>query len=229
MKDLYTVAANPQYSLDISGENSGAVWLLLTRHITDIEDFRENKEYITIFVYKGGKKVYYPCKNPHFRGFMKCVIYVIIIILDDPPPYIDGIKINSPHYTTKIILGPGSSRKYTIVISQYQKSTTIHYTLRAYATCPFTLTKIRNPYTQEQQVTGEWKGVTAGGCPNHPASYPNNPKFKIDIDSISNNNQLLIELRGPKVYQMGIETIIQKVNDETVTAPFKSKSSGPYR
>lgn len=70
----------------------------------------------------------------------------------DPPPYIDGIKINSPHYLCKIILGPASARKYTIVVSQYEKSTTIYYTLRAYATCPFTLTKIVDPYTQEKQV-----------------------------------------------------------------------------
>ncbi|KAJ8965118.1 hypothetical protein NQ314_004343 [Rhamnusium bicolor] len=162
VKDLYTVACNPQYSLDVGTEASGAVWLLLTRHITDIEDFRENKEYITLFVYKNGRKVYYPF---------------------DPPPYIDGVKINSPHYLCKIILGPGSTRKYTIVVSQYEKSTTIYYTLRAYATCPFALTKIKDPYVEERQVTGEWKGITAGGCPNHPTTYPNNPKFKVEIDS----------------------------------------------
>lgn len=62
VKDLYTIGANPQFSLDIKSEGSGSVWLLLTRHITDIDDFRENKEYITLFVYKNGKKIYYPCK-----------------------------------------------------------------------------------------------------------------------------------------------------------------------
>ncbi|KAJ8943276.1 hypothetical protein NQ318_017294 [Aromia moschata] len=208
VKDLYTVACNPQYSLDIGGESLGAVWLLLTRHITDIEDFRENKEYITLFVYKNGKKVYYPF---------------------DPPPYIDGVKINSPHYLCKIILSPNSGRRFTVVVSQYEKSTTIYYTLRAYATCPFTLTKIKDPYVYEKQVTGEWKGPTAGGCPNHPSTYPNNPKFRMEIDSGSNNNQLLIELKGPKQYQLGVEATIQQVNDETVTAPFRSRSSGTYR
>ena len=63
--------------------NGGAVWLLLSRHITDIEDFRNNKEYITLLVYKNdGQRVYYPY---------------------DPPPYIDGVRINSPHYLAKVL------------------------------------------------------------------------------------------------------------------------------
>ncbi|CAH1973048.1 unnamed protein product [Acanthoscelides obtectus] len=208
VKDVYTIGSNPQYSLDIKTESSGAVWLLLTRHITEIDDFRENKEYITLFVYKGGRKVYYPF---------------------DPPPYIDGVKINSPHYLCKIILNPSSSRKYTVVVSQYEKSTTIYYTLRAYATCPFTLTKIVDPYRYEKQVTGQWEGITAGGCPNHPMTYPYNPKYKVEVDSPSNSNQLLVELKGPKQYQMGFDVSILKLNDETVTAPFRSRSSGAYR
>ncbi|KAJ8922898.1 hypothetical protein NQ315_001440 [Exocentrus adspersus] len=153
----------------------------------------------------------------------------VLFHIVDPPPYIDGVKINSPHYLCKIILGPSSSRRYTIVVSQYEKSTTIYYTLRAYATCPFTLTKIYDPYIIEKQLTDEWKGVTAGGCPNHPVTYSNNPKFKIEIESSSGNNQLLVELKGPKQYQLGIEAIIMQVNDETITAPFRSKSSGSYR
>lgn len=63
VKDLYTIGANPQFSLDVGAEASGAVWILLTRHITDIEDFRENQEFIAVLVYKGnGKRVYYPSR-----------------------------------------------------------------------------------------------------------------------------------------------------------------------
>ena len=82
-KDLINIGENPQLRLEIRGAaGGGAVWLLLSRHITDIEDFRNNKEYITLLVYKTeGRLVYYP---------------------HDPPPYIDGIRINSPHYLTKV-------------------------------------------------------------------------------------------------------------------------------
>lgn len=40
---------------------------------------------------------------------------------------------------------------------------------------------------------------------------------------------LVIELRGPKVYQVGLEVLVSSLDDETVTAPFVSKVTGTYR
>lgn len=61
-KDAYTIGDNPQFNLRV-GAGQGSVWVLLTRHITSIEDFRENHEYITLLVYQnGGKRIYYPCE-----------------------------------------------------------------------------------------------------------------------------------------------------------------------
>lgn len=61
-KDAYTIGDNPQYILRV-GAGTGSVWVLLTRHITSIEDFRENHEYITLLVYQNdGKRIYYPCR-----------------------------------------------------------------------------------------------------------------------------------------------------------------------
>lgn len=85
------------------------------------------------------------------------IIFVIIltcylIFLDDPPPYIHGVRINSPHYLCKIKLENNSDTRYTLVISQYEKTHTIYYTLRAYATCPFKLWQIPQLYKYEKEV-----------------------------------------------------------------------------
>jgi calpain-7 len=42
VKDMYDLSKNPQYSLEV-GPGKGALWILLTRHITDIDDFKNNK------------------------------------------------------------------------------------------------------------------------------------------------------------------------------------------
>ena len=76
---------------------------------------------------------------------------------------------------------------------------------------------------------GKWKGVTAGGCGNHPATYSNNPRYQLILDSSHNNNCLLIILKGPKQYQIGFELISVVLNDPDSPSAFKSKSSGPFR
>ncbi|GAB1864293.1 Calpain-7 [Camponotus japonicus] len=208
VKDAYNIGDNPQFLLDIQNRGSGAIWILLTRHITDIADFRQNQEYITVLIYRNdGKRVYYP---------------------HDPPPYIDGVKINSPHYLCKIKLGEQSDTKYTLVISQYEKTNTIYYTLRAYGTCPFVLRKIPQLYKYEEEVTGQWKGITAGGCSNH-STYLNNPRYQIVLESANNNNNLLIILKGPKQYQIGFDINTVVLNDVNAATAFKTKTSGPFR
>jgi calpain-7 len=184
------------------------VYVLLTRHITTIEDFRENKEYITLLVYhhKNGKRIYYP---------------------HDPAPYIDGIKINSPHYLCKIRLDPAQPRKYTLVVSQYEKSTTIFYTLRAYCREPFELKSLDIDWLTNLQITGEWNSSnnTAGGCQNHK-TYKNNPLYKIVL---VNDGNIVVELRGPKVYQVGLELTIKELEDQSITAPLISKTTDSFR
>lgn len=206
IKDVYTFGDNPQFSLTVPAGKS-SVWILLTRHITSIDDFRENKEYITVLVYQNnGKRVYYP---------------------HDPEPFIDGIRINSPHYLCKIRLDPSSSRKYTLVISQYEKTSTIFYSLRAFSREHFELKTINNNWLTNIQVNGEWNAPnTAGGCQNHK-TYKSNPIYKLTIGP-ADNSHLVIELRGPKVYQVGMELTINSLEDPNITAPFISKSTDNY-
>lgn len=175
----------------------------------DLEDFKENREYITVVVYDaGGKRVFYPY---------------------EPPPLIDGVRINSPHYLCKIRASGQGTKKYTLVISQYEKMKSIHYTLRAYSSCPFSLNEIEDVFKFAKKVTGEWKGKSAGGCLNHPESYQNNPCYKISLKTNSNNNSLIVELKGPKDFHVGFDILCSNVSDQKATGFFNKKSSGNYR
>ena len=185
---------NPQFRLEVrEAAGGGAVWLLLSRHITEIADFKDNKEYITLLVYKNdGRKVYYPY---------------------DPPPFIDGVRINSPHYLTKIILDRGENiRKFTVVVSQFEKTSTIYFTVKAFSTLPFKLDRIRTAWRHKEEVTGRWAAGTAGGCGNHRDTWPSNPRYSLQLDTAG---LLHIQLKGPKQYQVYFIVMLQG-NQSTV-------------
>ncbi|KAG8572807.1 hypothetical protein GDO81_012170 [Engystomops pustulosus] len=207
VKDAYSLANNPQYRLDVQCPKGGAaVWILLSRHITDKDDFAQNREFITLVVYKNdGKKVYYPA---------------------DPAPYIDGIRINSPHYLTKIPLTSPGTHTFTLVVSQYEKQNTIHYTLRVYAACKFTFSKIPTPYTINRRINGQWKGHSAGGCGNFRDTHKNNPIYQFNMEKAG---PLLVELRGPRQYSVGFEVITVSTTGDPGPSGFQKKSSGDYR
>ncbi|XP_031217634.1 calpain-7 [Mastomys coucha] len=207
VKDAYSLANNPQYKLEVQCPQGGAaVWVLLSRHITDKDDFANNREFITMVVYKtDGKKVYYPA---------------------DPPPYIDGIRINSPHYLTKIKLTTPGTHTFTLVVSQYEKQNTIHYTVRVYSACSFTFSKIPSPYTLSKRINGKWSGQSAGGCGNFQETHKNNPIYQFHIDK---TGPLLIELRGPRQYSVGFEVVAVSIMGDPGPHGFQRKSSGDYR
>ncbi|XP_022109312.1 calpain-7-like isoform X2 [Acanthaster planci] len=202
-KDNFNLSNNPQYKLDLRG--TGAVWVLLTRHITDKDDFADNKEFITLLVYKGGKKVYYP---------------------NDPPPFIDGTRINSPHYLCKMLIQERSL--FTVVVSQFEKSNTIRYSLRVYSTCEFKLSKMPEPYTNTKQITGEWKGKTAGGCANNRATFTNNPIYQVTLQEKTKGNFFMIDLKGPREFHVGFE-LVAIAAEGPGTAAFSKQMTGDYR
>ncbi|PAA76568.1 hypothetical protein BOX15_Mlig016351g2 [Macrostomum lignano] len=184
-KDRFCIADNPQYLLTVAAQRPCPVWVLLCRHIVDRRDFADNQEYIALVVYKGvsGRKIFYP---------------------SDPAPYKDGARVNSPLYLVQMVQESGTA-SYHLVVSQYEKNNTINYTIRVYCTEPFKLTKVPDPFVTEKSVSGEWKGASAGGCANHPDSYSRNPCYQVRLDNGYQDNQLLIELRGPRDYFTGFD------------------------
>ncbi|XP_043117711.1 calpain-7 [Puntigrus tetrazona] len=207
VKDVYSLANNPQYKLEVQCPQGGAaVWVLLTRHITDKDDFAQNREFITLVVYKtNGRKVYYPA---------------------EPPPYIDGIRINSPHYLTKIKLTSPGTHTFTLVVSQYEKQNTINYTLRVYSVCKFNFSKIPTPFIHTKRVNGQWKGASAGGCGNYKDTFKNNPIYQFNMEKAG---PLLIELRGSRQYSVGFEVVTVSTAGDPGSSSSQKRGSGDYR
>ena len=53
-----------------------------------------------------------------------------------------------------MVLSPGESvRRFTLVVSQFEKTGTINFSVRAYSTLPFSLEKIKNPWRHKEEVT----------------------------------------------------------------------------
>ncbi|GFT07263.1 calpain-7 [Nephila pilipes] len=209
VKDVYSIGENPQFVLDLKSTGC-AVWILLTRHIVDRDDFANNREFIAVMVYKNnGRKVYIP---------------------NEPEPLFAGVRINSPHYLCKIVVSPGETTKYTLVVSQYEKTHTIYYTLRAYSTCPFTLSSIPDVFKHKHEIkNGEWTAELSGGCKNHPQTCQNNPIYQIALQSSSDDNKLLIDLRGPKQFYVGFDVITVTVNNSSSPGYFSRKAPPAFR
>lgn len=113
-------------------------------------------------------------------------------------------------------------------MSQYEKTRTIYYSLRAYSRNPFEFKAIPSKFVTNKQVDGEWNIASAGGCKNHPQTYRTNPRYKLIIGPKDFSN-LIIEFRGPKVFQVGFELTVASLDDPNVTAPFVTKTTGNYR
>ena len=88
---------------------------------------------------------------------------------------VQGVKINTPHYLAKLEELPPGDSTFTIIVSQLDSLSTIHYTLRVcvcggggggyvcmsvsycfhfqvYATCEFVLAPVPNPYHHTEEV-----------------------------------------------------------------------------
>ena len=176
------------------------MWILLSRHITEKEDFANNKEFITLHVYKStGERVYYPDNA-----------------------LLSGTKINSPHYLARLNAPSGSST-YTLVVSQYEKTSTISYSIRVFSTQNFKIGTIAHHFPYEYKLTGEWSVAQAGGCPNY-STHKNNPTFVLTIDPHdSSQTECFVKLEAPKVYYSGFS--VYPKSDQK----FSKTNSGKFR
>ncbi|KAK9720406.1 cysteine protease [Basidiobolus ranarum] len=206
IKDTYNLGYNPQYGLEVSVSNEklSAVWLLLTKHVLVKE---ENRDYITLHVYgnTGGSKVYYPEK-----------------------PLVQGIYVNSPHILIRFNSPPGV-HKYTIVLSQHEKSRSLNYTIRTFCMSPFKFFEITDRYLYKKEVTGQWTNDTAGGNASY-VTFMNNPQYKITVPKkIEGNFDMLVMMEAPRTYPINLKLVRGGFRITSVSSKDIIASSGDYR
>ena len=123
------------------------MWILLSRHVTSVESPETTQQFLTLHVYKQNQRVYYP--NDAFSR---------------------GTYSNNPHTLTclDIALQEDESPSFILVASQYEKFSSLDYTLSVFSTDePFELTNAPDPPPHRINLVDEWSASTAGGCPRY--------------------------------------------------------------
>ncbi|PIO72872.1 calpain large subunit, domain III [Teladorsagia circumcincta] len=147
----------------------------------------------------------------------------ILIDLKGPKQYSVGFEV-------KQVSSPRNKplRKKEHGCLQYEKMKTIYYTLRVFSSCQFNLSPIKNPYSVKKTETGKWEGRTAGGCGNGAsrATFMNNPVYQISLEESSDENHILIDLKGPKQYSVGFE--VKQVSSPR-NKPLEKKNTDVFR
>jgi len=214
--DSYNVGANPQFCLSVNvpnGQASGIVWLLLSRHVTRKEQLlsQDKGDFLTISVYdrKNGGRVYYPEKS-----------------------MIRGVYGNNPHCLVTFQVPPGK-HKYTLVVSLFEKTRAVNYTLTAFCTQHFSdpsplLVDVPKTLKFSHEVQGSWGAHTAGGSPKFPG-FPSNPQYVL-IFKTKKPRKLHLRLLAPKEFPINVRLYN---NDGkrlySATSNLELASSGPYR
>ncbi|KAF9152216.1 calpain 7, partial [Actinomortierella ambigua] len=144
---------------------------------------------------------------------------------------VKGMYVNSPHILVRFEVPPGK-HNFTIVLSQHVKLRDLHFTLRAYAMCQFTMREIPKKYPIERSYEGAWTEETAGGC-SYNAGFYNNPQFHLAVPVLpapQKTTAVLLMLESPKDYAAHIQIV--NSNGKRVSSVWTKDivaQSGEYR
>jgi len=90
---------------------------------------------------------------------------------------LDGIRINSPFYLAKLnVPKSAATKRYTLVVSEYEKTHDITFSLTVHANLQFKLNPLDADLTIKKRIKGEWKAGNAGGRVLNIHGYL--PKFR---------------------------------------------------
>jgi len=210
--DSHNLGYNPQFTLDVDLSQSpserkendesrvgGSVWVLLSKHMENSKREEQDKhDFLTIHCYDENT-VNTRDRRVFHRGD---ALYT-------------GTYIDSPHYLMRIdvedVEKKLKTRRFTIVISQYEKVHDVSFSITAYSTLPARFRPIDDQrlWRYQKVFPGRWDKKYCGGSPNHD-SFPKNPQFKI---TTYHKSHLRFLLEAPIKFGVNIQLYLC-VNDE---------------
>ncbi|CAM9120690.1 unnamed protein product [Phaeothamnion confervicola] len=210
------------------------VWVLLSRHVTELEHDASSGDYMTLHVYAeeggsgtvgdvGGRRIYYPDK-PMYRGIYTNNPHTMVRF-DLPPD--DGTALTDEHGQR--------CRRFTLVVSQYEKRRDISFTLNVYCTATFRLGHTPPPPEHTLTLASSWDACNAGGGLGLPGFYKN-PQFALGL--ATPNQRLHIEVAAPKDININVTLVrnggarVEAVPVCQAAGPLEEEaalSSGSYR
>jgi len=213
--DSYNIGENPQYIVSLDDDanmKKASLWILLSRHVNKQEqEGKHATEFLSLHVNRNSKKkerLYYPNENR----------------------LITGAYLNNPHVLLRYDIKSREDKFLTLILSQYQKSKDMNYTLSCYCTSPFRITPPSNSLQHAIVIKSEWNKETAGGPPNSVSQFVKNPMWKILIPE--GGSKIQIQCKAPKT--LAINMILFRGSSEgkiDLMARIRGKEmdSGPYR
>ena len=164
--DTFNVGENPQYTLTLSEEairKKASVWVLLSRHVDKQEqEGCEVTDYLTTHVHRNKGKT----DRIFYAGGKSCVLH--------------GAYTNNPHVLIRYDLTDKADQNLSLVLSQYQKSNDVGYTISCFSTQPFTLGRPDKDLPFKLELVGEWRATSSGGPPSSSA-FGTNPMFALRV------------------------------------------------
>ncbi|KAH9094131.1 hypothetical protein Ae201684P_016746 [Aphanomyces euteiches] len=164
------------------------------------------QQFLTLHVYKQDQRVYYP--NDAFSR---------------------GTYSNNPHTLTclDIALQENESPSFILVASQYEKFSSLDYTLSVFSTDePFELTNAPDPPPHRINLVDEWSASTAGGCPRY-STFLTNPQYQLVVqEQIS---VILLTLEAPISFPINLRLMRDGQRVDSVSKKRLIALSGQYR
>lgn len=130
-----------------------------------------------------------------------------------PHSLINGAYTNNPHVLVRYDVTGPADEFISLVLSQYEKSNDMNYTLSCFCTEPFSLGNPEKDLPETRELSGSWTPASAGG-PVGKDSFFINPMYVVTIPS-----DATIQIRCSTVKTYSGKPLVWNVN---FGAPYRS-------